>query len=63
VTISVDGGAAVGSAVVDSSGNWSYTLPTQSEGSHSYTATASNAAGTPNIVDRLVDAYHHIRGV
>ncbi len=46
VTISVDGGAAVGSAVVDSSGNWSYTLPTQSEGSHSYTATASNAAGT-----------------
>ncbi|WP_228267232.1 Ig-like domain-containing protein, partial [Acinetobacter soli] len=42
VTISVDGGAAVGSAVVDSSGNWSYTLPTQSEGSHSYTATASN---------------------
>ncbi|CAG69594.1 BapA/Bap/LapF family large adhesin [Acinetobacter baylyi] len=46
VSISVDGGAVVGSAVVDSNGNWSYTLPSQSEGTHSYTATASNAAGT-----------------
>jgi large repetitive protein len=41
-----DGGAALAGAVTaDSSGNWSYTLGVLADGSHSLTATATDAAG------------------
>ncbi len=36
----------LGSTTADANGNWSLTLPAQSEGAHKYTATAVNAAGT-----------------
>ena len=40
VTINDSNGQAIGSTVADSSGQWSVTLPTQSEGHHEYTAVA-----------------------
>ncbi|MFL9667796.1 Ig-like domain-containing protein [Variovorax sp. AB1(2024)] len=36
----------LGSTTADTNGNWSLTLPAQVEGTHKYTATAVNAAGT-----------------
>ncbi|WP_353236601.1 Ig-like domain-containing protein, partial [Diaphorobacter ruginosibacter] len=45
-TVSIyEGSTLVISTVADASGNWSVTLPAQSEGAHSYTAQAQNAAG------------------
>ncbi|WP_413499167.1 BapA/Bap/LapF family large adhesin [Buttiauxella gaviniae] len=41
-----DGGKEIGTAVVDASGNWSYTPTTAlSDGSHSFSVTATNAKG------------------
>ncbi|WP_284337329.1 Ig-like domain-containing protein, partial [Comamonas sp. NoAH] len=40
-----EGSTAIGSTTADASGHWSVTLPEQSEGVHSYTAQALNAAG------------------
>ena len=39
-------GVAMGSVVADGSGNWTFTTPAMSEGSHAFTATASNGSGT-----------------
>jgi hypothetical protein len=42
----VDGTTAVGNAPVDGSGNWTLTLNGVADGSHSYSAVATDAAGT-----------------
>ncbi|MDP5160239.1 BapA/Bap/LapF family large adhesin, partial [Enterobacter ludwigii] len=39
-------GVSMGTAVADSSGNWTFTTPALSEGSHAFTATATNSSGT-----------------
>lgn len=39
----------MGTAVADSSGNWTFTTPALSEGSHAFTATATNSSGTSPI--------------
>lgn len=39
----------MGTVVADASGNWSFTTPALSEGSHAFTATATNSAGTSPI--------------
>ncbi|PXW13583.1 Ig-like domain-containing protein, partial [Paraburkholderia caballeronis] len=44
VTVS-EGATVLGSVTADASGNWSLTLPAQTEGAHTYTAT-SNGAGS-----------------
>ncbi|MDR1968451.1 MAG: Ig-like domain-containing protein [Burkholderiaceae bacterium] len=44
VTIAADG-AVAGTTIVDASGNWSYKLPEQSQGSHTYSVLGQNAAG------------------
>ena len=41
-----EGSKAIASTTADGSGNWNLVLPTQTEGAHSYKATAVNAAGT-----------------
>ncbi|TDV04965.1 Ig-like domain-containing protein, partial [Paraburkholderia caballeronis] len=41
-----EGTTVLGSVTTDSQGNWSLTLPPQSEGAHTYTAVAANTAGT-----------------
>ncbi|SDH82091.1 Ig-like domain-containing protein [Pseudomonas panipatensis] len=46
VTISVKGGAAIGTAIADASGNWSFELPAQADGAHSYSASVSNGANS-----------------
>ncbi|RUR67473.1 BapA prefix-like domain-containing protein [Variovorax guangxiensis] len=40
-----EGSTVLGSTTADAGGNWRFTLPLQKEGTHSYTATAVNAAG------------------
>ncbi|WP_202307755.1 Ig-like domain-containing protein [Dryocola clanedunensis] len=40
-----DNGAVMGSTTANSSGSWSYTTPARSEGKHTFTATATDAAG------------------
>ncbi|MDZ7277432.1 Ig-like domain-containing protein [Pantoea eucrina] len=40
-----DGGVLLGSVVVNSAGNWSFASPALADGSHSLTATVSDAAG------------------
>ncbi|MCT4711326.1 Ig-like domain-containing protein [Enterobacteriaceae bacterium H11S18] len=40
-----DGSTLIGSATADSSGNWSFTTPVRSDGQHTFTATATDAAG------------------
>ncbi|MCT4709123.1 Ig-like domain-containing protein [Enterobacteriaceae bacterium H11S18] len=40
-----DGSALIGSAVTNASGNWSFTPSARSEGQHTFTATATDAAG------------------
>ncbi|MCU6208008.1 BapA/Bap/LapF family large adhesin [Enterobacter cloacae] len=42
-------GVSMGTVVADASGNWSFTTPALSEGSHAFTATATNSAGTSPI--------------
>jgi hypothetical protein len=44
VTLGADG-TVVGTATVDANGTWSYKLPQQSEGSHTYSVLGQNAAG------------------
>lgn len=39
-------GVAMGTVVADGAGNWTFTTPALSEGSHAFTASASNATGT-----------------
>ncbi|MGN7733697.1 Ig-like domain-containing protein [Ensifer sp. 22564] len=46
-TVTIREGATVlGTTTADATGAWSFTLPVQGEGVHSYTAEAKNAAGT-----------------
>ncbi|WP_177408685.1 Ig-like domain-containing protein [Pseudomonas sp. M30-35] len=40
-----DNGSVTGSVTADSSGNWSFTPSARSEGKHTFTATATDAAG------------------
>lgn len=40
-----DGSTVLGTATVDSNGNWSFTSPTLSEGNHSLTTTVTDPAG------------------
>jgi hypothetical protein len=44
-SVAVDGSAPYGPATADASGNWTLTIPTVAEGVHTYTATATDAAG------------------
>ncbi|MCS5452236.1 BapA/Bap/LapF family large adhesin [Enterobacter huaxiensis] len=39
-------GVSMGTVVADGAGNWSFTTPVMAEGSHAFTATASNGSGT-----------------
>ncbi|MGT8858800.1 BapA/Bap/LapF family large adhesin [Enterobacter sp. 186315] len=39
-------GVAMGTVVADVNGNWTFTAPALSEGSHAFTATATNGTGT-----------------
>jgi hypothetical protein len=48
VTI-LDGTTILGTTVADSSGAWSFVTPTLSDGSHSLTATATDAAGNVSV--------------
>jgi hypothetical protein len=41
----LDGGSQIGTATANGSGNWSYNTGTLSEATHSFTATATDAAG------------------
>jgi hypothetical protein len=45
VTIRTEDGTVVGSTPVDADGNWSFKLPQQSEGAHTFLVTAMNEAG------------------
>ncbi|STV92136.1 SD repeat-containing cell surface protein [Klebsiella michiganensis] len=45
-----DGDTKLGSVVADENGNWSFTLPELSEGSHSLSATVTDKAG--NVSER-----------
>ncbi|WP_159565965.1 Ig-like domain-containing protein [Budvicia diplopodorum] len=45
VTVRDADGVALGSSTANASGVWSFVLPVQAEGTHSYTAEAQNAAG------------------
>ncbi|VVQ29200.1 hypothetical protein PS943_01192 [Pseudomonas fluorescens] len=54
VTVS-EAGKVLGSVTADASGNWSLELPTQTEGSHSFTAVARNGAGTEGSADFMLD--------
>ena len=40
-----EGNTVIGSTTADANGNWSFTTPEQSATSHTYTASATNAAG------------------
>ncbi|WP_202307558.1 Ig-like domain-containing protein [Dryocola clanedunensis] len=40
-----DNNVAIGSTTANSSGSWSYTTPARSEGKHTFSATATDAAG------------------
>jgi hypothetical protein len=40
-----EGATVIGSATADANGNWSFTTPAQSAATHTYTASATNAAG------------------
>jgi len=39
-------GVLIGTTLADGSGNWSFTTPAMGEGSHAFTATATNGSGT-----------------
>ena len=45
VVIISDGGTVIGSTTVGNDGNWSFTTPPLSDGSHSLTSTVTDAAG------------------
>lgn len=40
-----DGGTQIGSTTANGSGNWSFTSPARTEGKHTFSATATDAAG------------------
>lgn len=51
VTIFDDEGTLLTTFIADTTGNWSYTLPVQSEGEHTYKAVATNTAGTEVVAE------------
>ncbi len=54
VTVRIDGNV-VGTAAADGSGNWSFTAAQLSEGSHSVSATAQDAAGNTSSTSSIVN--------
>jgi predicted subunit of tRNA(5-methylaminomethyl-2-thiouridylate) methyltransferase len=45
-----DNGSVIGSVAADTSGNWSFPVPTRIDGAHAFTVTATNDVGTTGAV-------------
>ncbi len=43
-----ENGTEIGSATTDATGQWTFELPQQNDGAHTYTATTTNDAGVPS---------------
>ncbi|ADU70507.1 Ig-like domain repeat protein [Pantoea sp. At-9b] len=54
VTVS-DGDTVLGTAIVGTDGNWSFTTPTLDEGDHSLTTTVTDAAGNTGLASDPID--------
>lgn len=54
VHISLKGGAEIGTAKVDADGNWTFELPPQADGVHTYVATIDTGANTASAEFSLV---------
>ncbi|MBB4867628.1 putative RNA-binding protein with TRAM domain [Pseudomonas nitritireducens] len=54
VRISLKGGTEIGSALVDAQGNWTFELPAQVDGAHTYVASIDNGANSASAEFSLV---------
>jgi predicted subunit of tRNA(5-methylaminomethyl-2-thiouridylate) methyltransferase len=48
-----DNGAEIGSVTADASGQWSFPVPTRTDGAHAFTVTATNDVGTTGVVSTV----------
>ena len=53
-----DGATLLGSATANGSGAWSYTTAALTNGAHSLTATATDAAGNTGVASTRADRHH-----
>ncbi|MDF3933331.1 Ig-like domain-containing protein [Pseudomonas citronellolis] len=54
VHVSLKGGAEIGTALVDAQGNWTFELPAQADGAHTYVASIDNGANSASAEFNLV---------